>query len=169
MKLWELILWFDNFLENLFHRPNYDKPVIKLPMNQTTPSMPISKPVETSPKPTLQQLCDAITRYEGGPGDRNYRNNNPGNCRYSSVGYLAKYEPVKMDAKRFAVFPSWEVGMDYLRNLLKGKAIKYPSWTLLDLMTHYAPVEDDNDPTTYAKYLAKQLGVDITYKINNFL
>ena len=57
-----------------------------------------SMPVDTNVESLLGKFALAIRDYEGVPGDRNYRNNNPGNCRYSSVGYLAKYEPVEKDA-----------------------------------------------------------------------
>lgn len=112
--------------------------------------------------PKIIKLAQLIAQYEGnGPSDRATRNNNPGNCRYSSAGYLAKYGTVKKDKDGFAVFFSPSIGWMYLENLLlswaKGKKKDY---TILQMMKEYAPASDGNNPSAYAGYLTRYLGVD---------
>ena len=129
---------------------------------------PISAPQPHS-KATLENLCLAIRDFEGKPGDQNYRLNNPGNARYSKEGYLKIYEPVKMSKNGFAIFPSYEIGWLYLKNMLKNKIKKHPDWTIYNLISHYAPAEDDNPVDNYARFVAKRLDVDISYKVKNLV
>lgn len=118
----------------------------------------------------LNTMCLAIRDYEGAPGDRNYRNNNPGNCRYSSVGYLPIYGYVGKDPQNFAIFKDYATGFMYLQNLVKHKIHQNPNQTLVQFMEIYAPVTDNNDPITYAKFIGKRLGVDsASYKMIDIL
>ncbi len=117
----------------------------------------------------LDKFCLAIRDYEGAPGDANYRNNNPGNCRYNPDGYLAKYEPVKCSTDSFAVFPSYEVGWTYLEAMISGRIHAHPNWTLLQFLENYAPSSDGNNPFVYATFVAKRLAVDANYPIKNIL
>lgn len=113
-----------------------------------------------SPKPNnaLVTFCTAIRDFEGFPGDRNYRNNNPGNCRCSPVGYLPKYGVVKC-VDNFAVFQTYELGWEYLLNLVQHRAELHPNWTILDFFSNYAPSSDGNYPLKYASNVAKKCGV----------
>lgn len=129
----------------------------------TIPSM------ETSVNSSLDKFCLAIRDFEGVPGDANYINNNPGNCRYNEDGYLAKYEPVTKSPSGFAVFPSYAIGWMYLENLISQKIENHPNWTILQFFEDYAPASDNNSPTTYAGFVAKRLGVDSNYQIKNIL
>lgn len=156
-------IWIEDILVNLYHDPIETKPQelsmnspdeVIVPMN-TQPSHPQSLNL-------LPQLALAIRDYEGAPGDRNYRNNNPGNCRYSSIGYLPIYRPVGKDAQNFAKFKDMDTGMLYLHNLIKYKVAKNPSQTLLQFMQGYAPVADGNDPQKYAAFIGQRLSVPIT-------
>jgi hypothetical protein len=134
----------------------------------TPPAPPISPVVTPAPAPapsvpptaTLTALCTAIRNFEGKPGDRNYRNNNPGNCRYSSEGYLPIYQPVLRDKDNFAVFKDYATGFLYLKNLVREKIHQNPDQTLLAFMEVYAPTSDGNDPVAYAANLGKNIGVD---------
>jgi hypothetical protein len=75
-----------------------------------------------SPGPTndrLVQFCTGIRDFEGMPGDLNYHNNNPGNCRCSRVGYLPIYGHVKC-VNGFAVFKDYETGWRYLQNHVRA-------------------------------------------------
>lgn len=117
----------------------------------------------------LDTFCLAIRNYEGSPGDRNYRNNNPGNARYYYGGYLPIYGHVGMDKDGFAVFKDYDTGYLYLKNLVKHKIEVHPDWTISDFFHVYAPTADSNDPDAYAFFVAKRLGVDVTYKISNIL
>lgn len=116
-------------------------------------------------------LCEAIKEYEGWfPGSRSFRNNNPGNCKYSSVGYLPKYGVVRKDEKNFAIFQDYETGWLYLQNLIKGKIEKHPEWSLVTFFKEYAPAVDDNDPVRYASWVAQKLSVNpFSYQIKNFI
>lgn len=121
--------------------------------------------------PKIVKLAQLISRYEGnGPTDRATRNCNPGNCRYSPVGYLKKYQPVRRDADGFAIFPSMSIGWLYLENLLiswaKGPKANY---TILQVMKDYAPGSDGNNPVAYAAFLTKELGVDSSTKLSDLL
>ncbi len=132
---------------------------------------PIPVPV-AAPKPTLVQFCTALRDYEGGPGDLNYQNNNPGNARCSSVGYLPKYGNVlcvETHSGKFAKFPTYELGWEYLQALVKEQVEKNPTWTILQFISHYSPTGDNNNPDLYAQFLAKRCGVDIAYKMINII
>lgn len=131
----------------------------------------VYSPSPTNMPPKIVLLAKAINLYEGnGPKDRATRNNNPGNCRYSSVGYLAKYGKVGKDKDGFAIFASPALGWLYLENLLLNWAkTSRKDWTILELMKSYAPSADNNDPVAYARFLRSRLGVDATTKLSELL
>src|ERR1035437_3774405 len=52
------------------------------PIVPPTPVLPQIQPSTVPSRDLLQEFCDAITAYEGGPGDLNHRNCNPGNVRF---------------------------------------------------------------------------------------
>ena len=118
----------------------------------------------------LELFCTKLRDYEGKPGNRNYRNNNPGNCRFSRVGYLLIYGEVKKDKDGFAIFKDYETGFLYLKNLITWKIHQHPNWTITQLMGQYAPAKDNNEPEKYASWLAKQTNVDVkTFTIKELL
>ena len=95
------------------------------------------------------------------------RSKNPGNCVYNLDGYLPKYGDVKQNG-RFAVFPTWDLGMLYLENLVKQKAFQHPTWTIYDYFAlSHAPASDGNDPLLYATTVSKEIGVTNDYLIIN--
>ena len=110
-----------------------DSQIFLLNMENDTPLPP---PPAPEPIPAIDPevhyltlLCEGMKTYEGWyPGSRSYRNNNPGNCKYSSVGYLPIYQPVKRDKDNFAIFKDVATGSLYHRNLLKSKAKEHPTW-----------------------------------------
>ncbi len=113
----------------------------------------------------LTTICTAIRDFEGKPGDLSYQNNNPGNCRCSPVGYLPKYGNVtcvETASGKFAHFPTYELGWEYLQNLIHFLAVAHPTWTILDLMNHYAPPADNNPTFSYANFVATRCGVPVT-------
>lgn len=152
--------------------------------NPVSPSM-VSMNLPTTQNggghPLLERLCILIRNYEGIPGDANYANNNPGNCRYNPDGYLVKYEPVTKSPAGFAVFPSYEVGWMYLENMISGRIHAHPNWTLLQFFQGvknangeyeggYAPDSDGNNSILYAQAIGKGLSVDYqAYQIKNIL
>lgn len=123
-------------------------------------------------KATLNNFCLAIRDHEGNPGDLNYKNNNPGNFRCSSVGYDRKYGIVlcvETASGKFAKFETYELGWLYLQNIVKERINKHPDWTLIDFFSNYAPSTDGNNPVLYAKYVAYRMGVGSDFKIKNIL
>jgi hypothetical protein len=63
----------------------------------------------------------------------------------------------------FAVFPSYEIGENALRVLLKTK--KYQERDLGELVKAYAPKEDGNDPDNYKKLVKQFTGLDSDKKL----
>jgi hypothetical protein len=146
----------------------------------------LSQPTPTPPANNLLNVMAlAIQKHEGwatpgtwlnsvfyANGSLSYRCNNPGNARYSSVGYLPKYGVVKEHMtgnekpgqRGFAVFSSYEVGFMYLKNLILEKARTHPEWNLFDFFgdekAGWAPKSDGNNYIAYARAVAKQLNVD---------
>lgn len=139
---------------------------IPLTNGPVAPDLPATAPQTPQAAPSLlDKFCTAIRDYEGAPGDLNYRNNNPGNCRCSSVGYLPKYGNVKC-VNNFAVFETYELGWEYLQALVKQRATEHTQWSILDFFENYSPSADGNNPTLYAMFVAKRLGVQITYTLS---
>jgi len=89
-------------------------------------------------------------------GDRNWRNNNPGNIEYGP--FAMQYGAVGSDG-RFAIFPSEELGRKAQDALLKSK--NYANLSLENAIKRYAP-SNENDPRAYANQIARATGVDIT-------
>jgi hypothetical protein len=125
---------------------------------------------------TLEVMCTAIRDNEGNPGDLNYRNNNPGNCRYNPSGYLPIYGLVEKDPNNFAIFKDYATGWLYLENLVKEKLEAFPDFTILQFFSGvpgkwagYAPAADKNDPLNYATFVAKRMGVGTDYQLKNII
>lgn len=87
-------------------------------------------------------------------GDRNWRNNNPGNIEYGP--FAIKYGAIGSDG-RFAIFPSEEQGRAAQDALLKSK--NYANLSLQDAIKRYAP-SNENDPKSYANQIMKSTGID---------
>lgn len=115
--------------------------------------------------PTVQDWGMAVKEFEGWyEGSRAWRNRNPGNLRFSP--FQARNED------GYAVFDTYEDGWNALLHQLRisvnGKSAFYhPEMTLLEWAQVYAPSGDNNHPQTYARFVAKKLGVGIDYKIGN--
>lgn len=122
----------------------------------------------TAPRPTLTQLCTYMRDFEGKPGDLNYTNNNPLNCKFYDGGYLPQYLPVSKDKYGFAVFKDYQTGWLYGYNMIKNKILNHPEWTLYDLIENHAPSKDGNPVMSYASNVSKRLGVDVTFKVDGF-
>ena|SRR3990167_115999 len=113
----------------------------------------------------LQDLALGIQRHEGWfPGSYSYRNLNPGNLRGT-------------DGK-FLIFPTYTDGFNALLYDIKVKILgtassiqrymkktnkKYGEVTFYEMISIYAPSEDNNDPLAYANYLIKFMqGYDLS-------
>lgn len=145
---------------------------------ETVPSSPVqTETTAASGPPMIDRFCLAIRDFEGGPGSLNYILNNPGDCRPSPIGYLPKYEPVEIvdtdtDPRypfhkgKFAKFPTYELGWEYLQALVLNWAHVQPEWTILDFFTNYSPASDSNPTQKYAEFVASHCGktVETTLK-----
>lgn len=139
----------------------------ELPQDENSPEI---QPILPTPSPEpytphvesdgmLATFCGAIRDFEGKPGDANYRNNNPGNCRFSRMGYLPKYGNVRRSPSGFAIFPTYELGWEYLLAMVLNQAKAHPKWTIYDFFYNYAPKSDGNNPMHYAEVVAERCGV----------
>lgn len=123
-------------------------------------------------KNKLEEWALAIQEFEGyknqkqqpPAGSLSYQNNNPGNLRWS---------PFESGQSRgFSTFSTYQKGFDALMHQLRiattGESKVYrPDMTLLRFFEVYAPSSDNNHPETYAKFVAKRLGVNVSIKISN--
>lgn len=149
------------------------KKLIKRIQDYIASLKPTPKP-PAPPAPTnnlLNTMALAIQKHEGWyPTSRSYRNRNPGNCRYSSKGYLTKYGKVGKDPQNFAIFETYEIGFMYLKNLILEKAKAHPMWDLYAFFEEYAPNFDHNDSRHYAETVAKALTTyPETFKLSQLL
>lgn len=95
-------------------------------------------------------------------GDRNWRNNNPGNIEY---GNFAKSQGAIGTDGRFAVFPSVETGLAAQESLqFEGKS--YRDKTIAQAISRYAP-EFENNTAAYAAQVAAAAGVPLTAKMSD--
>lgn len=85
-------------------------------------------------------------------GNLNWRNNNPGNLRWS------KYECGRVcvaGSGPFSVFATWEDGWEAMRRLLRSKT--YANSNINKALETYAPTADGNNPGRYAKKVKKTM------------
>lgn len=95
----------------------------------------------------------AVTHFEGQPGDRSYRNNNPGNLKFEH-----QYEAIGQDPKGFAIFPTWEAGFRALEAQIALDARRTPDMTISEFVEKYAPAKDNNPNNAhYAASIAAAL------------
>ena len=107
--------------------------------------------------PTIQAMAQAVTNQEGQPGDRNYRNNNPGNLKPPNGGI---YWPGQtgVDGGGFAVFDSWADGMSALQNNLAVHIANNPSQSITDYFAQYSP-DSTGLSGEYGANIAAALGI----------
>jgi hypothetical protein len=88
------------------------------------------------------------------------RNNNPGNLRpVNGKGFTSHKTPLD----------GWMAMARQIRLYFTGKsaAAGYKKLeTIWDIIHKYAPVEDNNDPQAYSKFVAKMMGVGVKDKLN---
>lgn len=114
--------------------------------------------------PHLWKVGQAIKTYEGWkPGNRSWRNNNPGNLRSSPLA--------DGNDEGFATFRDYYLGFYALLLDLfskctgRTKTSLLPTSTLMDLMRVYAPFEDNNKPDSYAVYVASYAGLSVDVEL----
>lgn len=105
----------------------------------------------------IDAIALAIFKFEGDkPGDRAYRNCNPGNLRATGNGE-------SHDAQGYRTFPLFVAGYRALMLDLECKISGHnvhelgPESTLLDLFRVYAPSDDHNAPANYSRFVADWL------------
>ena len=120
------------------------------------------------PRNRIEEWADATEEYEGFfPGSRSFRNHNPGNIKASP--FTNKYDP-----DGFCIFPSYDIGRKALIHQLTiacdGRSKVYkPEDTLFDFYRKYAPAFDNNEPNSYAEFVAKKIGVKPIVQIKTLL
>jgi hypothetical protein len=117
----------------------------------------------------LEDIGQAILQYEGGkPGNRNVKNNNPGNLK-SASGMTGT-------AGGFATFGDEGDGWDALYSWIKRHAADHPDWNFYDLFGYYLrgsttakAVDKQGDSNAYAEYVANYAGLDPTQSVESAL
>lgn len=100
----------------------------------------------------------AVMYYTGGPiyyhvgGDRNWRNNNPGNCKVGNTS--KKFNQIGEDGE-FAIFPSYSQGYNCMEYVVFST---YGDKTIEKMMYKYAPPEE-NDTEGYIKMIVNATGL----------
>jgi hypothetical protein len=134
----------------------------------------------SAPGPSLlDKWAEIITNIEGGkPGDRNVRNNNPGNLKYAGQpGAIAQdTQGIPAGQPGFAVFATWEDGWNALLAQLNKFVRDFPSFSILQITAHYLgqnaadasniKVTSQGNPFTYAAKVAAALGVGTSATLN---
>jgi hypothetical protein len=140
--------WFMDIIRSLwevvFQLEKTKQMVEEKEKSEVTPA----KPAEPKVEPQLSRInefCQLIQTHEGWyEGSRSWRNNNPGNCKFSTKGYAKKYGIVSSDMQGFAVFKTKEIGYSYLRNLTQQKMDANPHWNFYQFFEWYAPSTENN-------------------------
>ena len=111
----------------------------------------------------------AIEHQEGGtPTDRNIKNNNPGNLKFTPLTQSLGAQ--KADKDNFCIFPTYLQGLNALQTFLgmacRDQLIPYQStMTIKEFTKVYALPPNDN----YALGVAKACGVDVNTQIKFLL
>lgn len=124
----------------------------------------------SGPPSTLQAWANAIFHHEGGqPGDRNVRNNNPGNLKFAGQAGATGADP-----QGFAIFASMEAGWTALYRQLAKYINDFPGYSILQVMTHYLggnPLNpqktNQGDPFAYASAVASAVGASTDATLKN--
>lgn len=88
-------------------------------------------------------------------GDRNWRNNNPGNLE---AGEFARRHGAIGTDGRFAIFPDYPTGRNALISLLKTET--YQSLTIAAAIERFAP-GIENDVLSYMRFICKECNLTL--------
>lgn len=88
---------------------------------------------------------------------RGLRNNNPGNIRISTVKYLGEITP--SSDKSFKQFETMAYGYRAIFVLLYTYQKRYRLNTIRQMISRYAPTEDNNNTDAYIKAVADGAGI----------
>src|SRR5271167_2931667 len=89
-------------------------------------------------------------------GDRNWRNNNPGNLEAGA--FSTSHGAIGSDG-RFAIFPTAESGAQALQSLLQTNT--YQSLSVGDAIARFAPA-NENDTAAYSQFIQDHVGETTT-------
>jgi hypothetical protein len=95
-------------------------------------------------------------------GQRNWRNNNPGNIGYGN-GILVKRLGAIGKAGGFAVFPDYETGRTAIFGVLKQDS--FQNRIVSKAIEVWAPKEDGNDTELYKKHIRLWTGIELSRQI----
>lgn len=126
------------------------------PTGPVTPSSytpPSGQSVSSNLTTTIKNQAGQVIEQRQG-GNRNWRNNNPGNIEY---GPFAISMGATGSDGRFAVFPDMEMGYRAADALLKGK--NYQNLSIADAIRRWAP-PSENDTNAYQRRF-QQAGFDL--------
>ncbi|MBE6457984.1 MAG: hypothetical protein E7011_04235 [Alphaproteobacteria bacterium] len=136
--------------------PEQTKHDTRTPTQTNASSIPVS--AQESGKDVIYTLKNG-TKIKKTGGYRSWRNNNPGNIRYSEftrrVGAIGQ-------AGGFAVFPSEEIGMYAIEALLRSDS--YNKLTVAGAISRYAP-PSENNTSEYHRKIEKLTGLSINKRM----
>lgn len=171
-RKWSLLDYMKSLLEQVVNLLT-----IKIDLESQLPLTPPKPPLADK---KLEKWALAIQAFEDyvKPGERyrdgtmapegslSYRNNNPGNLRWS---------PFQAGVRNnFSFFNTYQEGYNALIHQLRiaadGRSSVYrPDMTILEFFEKYAPSSDNNWPRVYAQYVADRIGVPIETKIKTLI
>lgn len=117
---------------------------------------------------TINRMANAITNFEGGPGDLNYRNNNPGNIKDKYFSGVLITGWIGFDRQGFSIFDSWDNGMNALHTKLyraftNQSPVYNSDMTIAEFFHEYS--RDQNE----ALAVALALGVDTNTQLKDLI
>jgi hypothetical protein len=125
-----------------------------------SPSLAFSQVVGSAPGQLLVQAADGHVYTVS--GDRNLRNNNPGNIEAGP--YANSMGAIGSDG-RFAVFPTYEAGRAAQENL-QFSSPAYAGLTIAQAINKYAP-PNENNTAGYAAGVARAVGVSPSTRLSD--
>lgn len=107
---------------------------------------------------TINAMAQAVTNQEGQPGDRNYRNNNPGNLKPPGGAPNYWQGQFGVDSGGFAIFDTWADGWRALTLDLANHISANPFQTISQFFASYSP-DSTGLSGQYGANVAAALGV----------
>jgi hypothetical protein len=108
---------------------------------------------------TIQNSAGQVVEQRQG-GNRNWRNNNPGNIEY---GPFAMSMGATGSDGRFAIFPDMEMGYKAADALMKGK--NYQNLSIADAIKRWAPPNENNTGAYQQRF--QQAGFDLNKRYSD--
>ena len=141
------------------------RPTVTANNSGTRPA--VTRPTASRPARAHEMARDVVytnpdgTQYRKTGGSRAWRNNNPGNIRYSE---FSKNAGAIGQAGGFAVFPDEETGMRAIVQLLRSDS--YSNLTIAGAISRYAPPVE-NDTAAYHRRIQDLTGLSINRRMSD--